>query len=73
MICDEAQLFKITERKHRDAQIRELVHLGITHKVRSDGSIIVSVAHVEHLLGGLPKSKVAADHEPDFAALAVTP
>lgn len=72
MIADKALLRKITGKAHRDAQLRELVHLGITHKVRSDGTILVSEAHVERLLGGLAKSKVATPAEPNWNALAET-
>lgn len=72
MICDEAQLFKLTKRRHRDAQLRVLVALGVEHKVRPDGSIVVSEAHVERLLGGGANAKVPATHQPDFAALAET-
>lgn len=73
MILTDAELEALTKRKHRDAQRAALVALGVEHKVRPDGSLIVSAAHIERLLGGLPKGKVRAPAEPNWDALAPTP
>lgn len=70
MILTGTQLRSLTGKTHRDAQLRVLMALGVTHKVRPDGSILVSEAHVERLLGGLPNAKVRASNEPNWAALA---
>jgi hypothetical protein len=73
MILTDEQLVALTKKKHRDAQVRVLVALGVTHKVRPDGSILVSEVHVERLLGGVANAKVRAPAEPNWAALATTP
>lgn len=70
MILSSEQLRGLTGKKHRDAQLRVLVALGVTHKVRPDGSIIVSEAHVERLLGGVANAKVRTPTEPNWSALA---
>lgn len=70
MILDEHELRKITGKTYRPAQQRALVEMKIEHIVRPDGSLIVARARVEHLLGIGANATVAADHEPDFDALA---
>lgn len=72
MFLDEAALRKLTGKVHRDSQLRVLTALGITHKVRPDGSILVSEAHVERLLGGSANAKVRSSLEPNWDALAKT-
>jgi hypothetical protein len=42
----------LTGRKQRLSQVMVLRALGLTHKVRPDGSLVVLRAHVEHELGG---------------------
>lgn len=68
MNLDDDELELLTKKKHRDAQVRVLVAAGIKHIVRPDGSIIVSRAHVEHILGGMPPAKVRTPTEPDWGA-----
>lgn len=43
--------------------------MGITHKVRPDGSLAVLRTHVEKLLGGPPAARVARDEEPEWSAM----
>lgn len=70
MVLDKASLESLTGRKHRDAQRRVLVALGIEHKVRPDGSLAVSAAHAEQVLGGASGRKIAKPYEPNWGALA---
>ena len=45
-------LVQLTGKKRHSTQRAELNKLGIVHKVRSDGSLLVLRSHVEQLLGG---------------------
>jgi hypothetical protein len=68
MICDDAELEEITKRTRPSAQAKVLRFMGIMHLVRPDGSIAVSLSHVEHLLNGSKGTKVKV-HEPNWGAL----
>jgi hypothetical protein len=50
-MLSEAEIWELTGKKKRDGQIMELRAMGIQFLVRSDDSIVVARAHVEHLLG----------------------
>lgn len=52
MILTPEELQQLTGRKRRDAQARVLRHMGIEHRVRPDGSVVVLRAHVDEVLGG---------------------
>lgn len=66
---DAAGLYKLTGKRRRDAQLRELVFMGVTHKVRSDGSIAVLASHVQWLFGEA-QARLAGRHiEPNWDAL----
>ncbi len=59
----------MTGRTQRAAQARELTHMGVIHKLRADGSVLVLRAHVEQLLGYRKEQKSSEPHfEPDWAA-----
>ena len=51
MILTDEQLRELTRRTRTDAQRRALDAMGIKYKVRHDGTLAVSSAHVEHELG----------------------
>jgi hypothetical protein len=69
MILDPAELRCITGKKHRDAQRRVLVLLGIEHRVRPDGAILVSRAHCEKSLTGGGATATVHILEPNWSAL----
>jgi len=48
MILTPPELEQLTGRKRTDAQARELRHMGIPFRCRSDGTIVVLRIHVEH-------------------------
>lgn len=48
---DDSELEALTRRQRRPAQSRVLSFLGIEHKPRPDGSLVVLRAHVEKILG----------------------
>lgn len=64
MFLTREELFELTARKRSAAQARMLRGLGIEHKIRADGAIIVLRAHVEHLLSGsAPKRRAQKEYE----------
>lgn len=54
MFLDADEVREMTDRKTHSAQRKMLNALGITHKVRADGSVLVLRSHVERELGGAP-------------------
>jgi hypothetical protein len=65
------ELFGLTGAKRHEGRVRALRTMGIEHRVRPDGRVIVLRSHVEALLGGAPGPIVSvADLEPDWSALA---
>lgn len=57
MFLTSDEIKELTKRTQYRAQAQMLNYLGITHKVRSDGTLLVLRAHVEKEMGGLPDSK----------------
>ncbi len=68
MILDDDQLYQLTKRKRSSAQVRVLRGMGIQHTTRPDGSVVVSEAHVEHLLGGEVSKGPKKQIEPNWEA-----
>ncbi|GHD59736.1 DUF4224 domain-containing protein [Jeongeupia chitinilytica] len=52
LFLSQAELQELTNRVRRTSQATVLKSLGIEHRIRPDGSVIVLRAHVERLLGG---------------------
>jgi hypothetical protein len=65
MILDNTQLFELTKKKRSSAQAAVLSAMGIEHRVRPDGSVAVSEAHVERVLGGEAISSKPKKYELD--------
>lgn len=57
MFLTPDELIELTGRKRRDAQAMVLRYMGIEHRVRPDGAVIVLRAHVEQVLGGRSEDK----------------
>lgn len=71
MFLTDDELFGLTGAKRRESRVRALRAMGIEHRLRPDGHVIVLRSHVETLLGGAAGSIVAvAGTEPDWSALA---
>lgn len=69
MFLNDSEIEQLTKRKRAKAQQRQLNAMGIQHKVRADGSLVVLSAHVDKILGGdVERSKRA--REPNWRALA---
>lgn len=69
MFLSNVEIEELTGKKRRSAQAKVLNVLGITHKVRPDGSLVVLRAHVETVLGGKIRLPPGASTKPNWAAL----
>lgn len=67
MFLTPDEIVALTNRKNRPAQRTVLNHLGIQHKVRPDGSLVVLRSHVEDALGKESKHNKAP--EPNWSAI----
>jgi len=66
LILTAEEIATLTGRKRKDAQARVLNHLGIEHRKRPDGSLVVLRSHVEQSTGSHGTMK---DPEPNWSAL----
>lgn len=69
LILDDDEIATITKKVRPHAQVKVLRALGVEHKVRPDNTLVVSRAHVEHLLGGEDRTTLPSP-EPNWGALA---
>ena len=51
MFLNAEEVAHLTGKVRRDSQVRALRFMGIEHRVRADGTVVVSRAHVEQTLG----------------------
>lgn len=67
MFLDEDEVKQLTKRIQHQAQAKMLRSLGLTFKIRSDGSLLVLRAHVEKELGGASDGKrIKKEVEPNW-------
>lgn len=52
LFLDADEVFALTGRTQRPAQIKALNAMGIEHRVRPDGSVAILRAHIEKIFGG---------------------
>lgn len=69
MFLTDKELYALTGRKRRDAQVRSLRFMGIEHRLRPDGSIAVLRAHVQGMFGQPVERDTPAEVEPDWSAI----
>jgi hypothetical protein len=69
MFLNAQELKELTKRKRSTSQIIVLRSLGIEHKVRPDGSVLVLRGHVERLLGGSHPLEKVQPIEPNWRAI----
>jgi len=69
MILSEIELRELTGRRQKACQEQALRYMGIAHKVRPNGSIVVLKAHVEQALGLDNDTKVIKEIEPNWSAM----
>jgi len=73
LLLDTDELIELTHKCRPHAQLKVLAAMGIESKVRPDGTLAVSRAHVEAVLGNTTPATVPAHVEPNWGALAETP
>jgi hypothetical protein len=69
MFLTADELKEMTKRTQYRAQVQVLRSLGIEHKIRPDGSVLVLRAHVEKQLGGGVTSTLTRKREPNWSAI----
>lgn len=70
MFLNDYELFELTKRHRRDAQVRMLRFMGIDHRVRADGSVAVLKTHIDKMFGGV--ADISLKHkrvEPNWSAI----
>jgi hypothetical protein len=63
------EVIELTKRQRHAAQRRALIGLGITFRVRRDGSLAVLRAHVEEMFGVQGRHSTPKEIEPDWDAM----
>lgn len=64
------EIISLTGKKRRPAQVRALRFMGIEHKTRPDGSLIISRRHVVKLLDpDSVKRRIKRRIEPNWSAI----
>lgn len=70
MFLTADEIKELTKRTQYRAQAQMLNHLGITHKVRSDGTLLVLRSHVEKEMGGISDAKTKVrEFQPNWEAI----
>ena len=69
MILTTEELIELTGRRRSDAQVRVLRFMGIEHRRRPDGSIAVSRAHVNAMLGATIVRVKEKEYKLDVSAI----
>lgn len=69
MVLTDDEIVQLTQRQRRAAQRTVLTALGIEHRVRPDGSLVVLRSHVEKVLdSALATAKISVKkNEPDWS------
>jgi len=62
------ELQDLTHKQKSSAQVRALRAMGIEHKVRADGTVVVLRSHIEAQLGGAPQAANQPSWQPDWDA-----
>lgn len=69
MFLNPTELYELTGKKRRQAQVEALRMMGVEHRVRPDGTVAVMRAHVESVFGGIAPAKVVKSAEPNWSAI----
>lgn len=69
MILTDEELKDLTGRSRKASQVQVLRFMGIEHRIRPDGSVAVSRAHVEQVLGAHVQARKPVEVEPNWAAI----
>lgn len=66
MFLTNEELEALTGRTRKDAQLRALRFMRIEHRLRPDGSVVVTRGHVDEVFGNHSKSLSASGREPEI-------
>ncbi|MDX2027188.1 MAG: DUF4224 domain-containing protein [Alphaproteobacteria bacterium] len=69
MFLSSEELIELTGKQQRSAQMRALRYMGIEHKTRADGTLVVLKSHIEKLLDGVSPDVRVKRVEPNWEAL----
>jgi hypothetical protein len=70
LFLNDHEMYELTRRHRRDAQVRMLRSMGIDHKVRGDGSVAVLKTHIDKVFGGITDIPVKRKRtEPNLGAV----
>ena len=69
LILTPIELIELTQRERSKAQARALTYMGIEHRIRPDGSLVVLRSHVDALLGSSSERKVPKEWELDLSTI----
>lgn len=71
MFLTSEEVLRLTGKKNRPAQVTALNMMGIEHKVRPDGKVIVSRSHVENIFSGVVSLAMQSKetYEPNWGAI----
>lgn len=69
MFLTPEDIAALTLKTQRKAQRAALNFMGIDHKIRPDGSIVVLRAHVEKVLGSALPTATKKRREPNWSAI----
>ena len=69
MFLTKDEISELTKRFQHSAQLKILRAMGIEHRIRPDGSLVVLRSHIEQLLGDAAKVRKEKVTEPNWKAL----
>lgn len=70
MFLTPDEIKELTGKQRKPAQLRALRFMGIEHKVRPDGALIISRSHIEKVLDGNIATKIKPERiEPNWDAM----
>lgn len=69
MFLTPSEINELTGKVRKPAQVRALRFMGIEHRVRPDGALIVSRSHIEKVLDGVAAPPAPREVEPNWDAM----
>lgn len=69
MFLNDNEIIDLTNKRMRSSQIKALRGMGIEHKIRPDGSIVVLRNHIENILCGATREKTRIEIQPNWSAI----
>lgn len=69
ILLTRSEVIDLTHKMTRKAQIIALRQMGIDHKVRPDGTVVILRSHVEKVLGGGISNNARIEIQPNWSAI----